>query len=151
EAGEVQALDTALNRVENSIAAIAAEMDQHGESPTLFRRLRDKEAEKRRLIEQLDEARQKAANPLRDSWKECRALLEALDNAPDGDEARLRLRSVIRRVVDSIWLLVVPRGNDRLCAAQIWFAGGERCRSYIIYHSPPNRMKGTQWRWWARS
>src|SRR5205814_6387939 len=98
---------------------------------------------KRRLIEQLDEARQKAANPVGEAWEECKTLLEALDNAPDGDEARLKLRSVVRRVVDSIWLLVVPRGNDRLCAVQVWFAGGERCRNYVIYHQRPTRMKGT--------
>lgn len=49
-------------------------------------------------------------------------------------DARLRLRSVLRRVVESMWLLVVPRGQDRLAAVQIWFAGGEgRHRDYLVW------------------
>jgi hypothetical protein len=40
--------------------------------------------------------------------------------------------------VDSIWLLPVPRGRDRLCAVQVWFAGGERPRDYVIFNRPAN-------------
>src|SRR5262249_2544331 len=49
----------------------------------------------------------------------------------------LRLRAALRRIVESIQLLVVPRGRDRLCWAQIWFAGKERRRDYLILHRPP--------------
>jgi DNA invertase Pin-like site-specific DNA recombinase len=151
EAEEVQALAGDLARVENSIAMITAELDEHGESPTLFRRLRDKEVEKRRLVERLSEARQKAANPLREAWGECKTLLAALDKAPDANEARLRLRAVVRRIIESVWLLVVPRGLDRLCAVQIWFGGGERCRNYLVWHRPPNGLTGAEGSWWAWS
>jgi hypothetical protein len=64
-------------------------------------------------------------------------LLAALDAAPDQTDARLRLRGVLRRVLASIELLVVPLGRDRLAAAQLWFADGQRCRSYLILHQPP--------------
>src|SRR5207302_715025 len=65
---------------------------------------------------------------------EAKTLLGALDAAPDPTDARLRLRSALRRIVDSIWLLVVPRGQTRLFAVQVWFAEGKRHRDYLILH-----------------
>jgi DNA invertase Pin-like site-specific DNA recombinase len=128
-AGEVQ-------RVEQSITVLAAELEEHGESPTIFKRLREQEAKKRELDARLAEARQKAAHPLSESWGECQSLIDALENAADKDDARLRLRSALRRMVDSMVLLVVPRVKDRLAAVQIWFAGGKRHRDYVIWHRP---------------
>jgi predicted short-subunit dehydrogenase-like oxidoreductase (DUF2520 family) len=55
-------------------------------------------------------------------------------------DARLRLRSVLRRVVEDIRLLIVPRGHDRLAAVQIWFAGSGH-RDYLIFNRPA-RAKG---------
>jgi DNA invertase Pin-like site-specific DNA recombinase len=139
-----------LARVEASIGAIVAEMDEHGESPTLFKRLRAKEDKQRDLSRRLAEARLKAASPLSEAWGECQSLLATLDAAPDPEDARVRLRSVLRRVVGSVWLLVVPRGRDRLAAVQIWFAGGEKHRDYIILHRPAranaaSHVPGKQW------
>ena len=44
---------------------------------------------------------------------------------------------MLRRIIDSIQILVVPRGRDRLAAVQIRFVDGERCRDYLILHRPP--------------
>jgi hypothetical protein len=142
-----------LSEVESSIAAIEVELDEHGESQTLFKRLRVKESERRDLAARLTEAQQKAANPLSASWGECQSLLEAVCNAPGQRDAKLRLRSVLRRIVDSTWLLVVPRGRDRLCAVQVWFADGCRCRNYLILCRPAKgtHRKLTPGGWWARS
>jgi DNA invertase Pin-like site-specific DNA recombinase len=134
---ETLALSGQITRVDESIALIEADMNEHGESPTLFKRLRAQEDLKRDLVKRLAEARQKAANPLSEAWGEAQTLLGALDAAPDPHDARLRLRSALRRIVEGIWMLVVPRGRDRLCAVQIVFAGGERSRSYLILHRPP--------------
>jgi hypothetical protein len=131
--GEVMALEGEFGQVEVAIAAIAADLDLHGESPTLYARLRRKEARKAELAGQLADARQRAAHPLSQAWGECKTLLDVLDSAPDPTDARLRLRAVLRRTVDSAWLLVVPRGKDRLAAVQVWFTGGEHCRDYLIY------------------
>jgi DNA invertase Pin-like site-specific DNA recombinase len=132
--------------LETSIAALGADMDAHGESPTLMKRVRDKEAELRVVLEQLAEARQKAAHPLSETWGEFGSLADALANAPDPEDARLRLRSCLRRMVDSIWLLVVPRGTTRLAAVQVWFAGGKRHRDYLILHrAAGNRRPGGSW------
>jgi DNA invertase Pin-like site-specific DNA recombinase len=151
---EVMALSGELARVESSIAAIEAELDANGESPTLFRRLRAREEEKRKLSERLSEAWQRAATPLSEAWGEARSLLEAVDAAPDQDDARLRLRAVFQRIISEVLVLIVPRGDDRIVAAQIWFADNKRSRDYVIYAEatkPDGRGGVTLGKWWARS
>jgi DNA invertase Pin-like site-specific DNA recombinase len=150
---ETLALAADLAAVETSVAAILADMDAHGESPALFQRLRQKEARKAELVKQLAAARAKAAHPLSESWGETQSLIEALSNAIDPQDARLRLRSALRRIVDSIWLLVVARGRDRLAAVQFWFAGGKRHRDYLILHRPPkaNAQVRQEGGWWVTS
>src|SRR5262249_40872261 len=98
-------------------------------------------------------ARQEAANPLAAAWGESKSLLDVLDGTPEEgkNEVRLRLRAVLRRTTESIWLLVVPRGLDRLAAVQVWFAGGTRCRSCVIYYRPAHHFRRSESEWWARS
>jgi DNA invertase Pin-like site-specific DNA recombinase len=134
---EVMVLSGELARAEASIAAINADLDEHGDTPELLKRLREKDRLRIDLAARLAEARQKAANPLSEAWGEAKSLLEVLDAAPDPRDARLRLRSAVRKIIDSIWLLVVPRGRDRFCAVQLWFQGSDRQRSYLIFHRPP--------------
>jgi DNA invertase Pin-like site-specific DNA recombinase len=141
--------------VEAAIALIEADLDKHGESPTLFKRLRAKEDELRDLAGKLREARQKAAHPLSESWGETQTLLAALGDAPDQTDARLRLRSALRRIVDSerlIWLLVVARGRARVAAVQINFSGGHR-RDFLILYRPAkaNASARTEGGWHAWS
>jgi hypothetical protein len=132
---EVRILAAELTRIEAAIALIEADLNEHGESPTLFRRIRAKEEEKRAVAGKLAEARRKAAHPLSESWGEVRSLVEALGSAPDHREARLRLRAALRRVVEPILLVVVPRGRQRLCAVQIRFTGDGH-RDYLILYRP---------------
>src|SRR5262249_27339128 len=102
------------------------------------------EDESRALASELTQAQQKAASPLGEAWGECHTLLDALEAAPNAEEAHLRLWSVLRRIVEGIWcLFVVPggrkrpgrkateRGNRRLAAVQVHFTGGKR-RDYLI-------------------
>jgi DNA invertase Pin-like site-specific DNA recombinase len=138
---EVMALEGELGQIESDIATLNAELDAHGESPTLYARLRKKETRQSELNKQLAEARQKAANPLSAGWAEMQSLLEVIEKATDPDDARLRFRTLLRRIVEGIWLLVVPAGIDRLALVQIWFKGSEQFRSYIILHRPPKANK----------
>jgi hypothetical protein len=141
-----------LARVEAKIAEIEREV-LRGEVAALARVLRRLEEKKAQLAAGLAEARQKAANPLSECWGEAQTLLEALDAAPDQEEARLRLRAALRRIVAETRLLVVPRGRDRLAAVQIWFAGGAKHRDYLILHRPPkaNKSARTDGGWWCVS
>jgi len=142
-----------MAHVETELAEASAFMEANGFSPTIGKRVNDLEARKSGLAERLAAALQRAANPLSETWGEAQTLLAALDNAPDPKDARLRLRTVLRRMVESIWLLVVPRGRDRLAAVQVWFAGGKKHRDYLIYHVHPkaNARARQEGGWWALS
>lgn len=146
---ESLALGAQFARVEADIASISRELDEHGESPTLYRRLRAKEDELRDLADRLAEAQQRATYPLSAAWGECQTLAEALDQAADKDDVRLRLRAALRRIVEGVWVLIVPRGKVRLAAVQMWFApahkGGPavKQRSFLIYHRDGNANANT--------
>jgi DNA invertase Pin-like site-specific DNA recombinase len=146
---ETTALAAEVARLENDIAQIAADLDKHGESPTLYKRLRDKEARKAAAALELAEACNRAAHPLSETWGEAKTLLEAVEKAPDRHDARLRLRSAIRRIVESVYVLVVPRGRDRLCEVQVNFRAdsGEagRYRKVFIIHRSANGQRAGRW------
>jgi hypothetical protein len=149
---ETLALAGQLASVEAKIGELEAELLK-GDVAALARVLRQLEEQKRDLASRLAEAREAAAHPLSEAWGECRSLLDALDAAPDPKDARLRLRSALRRIVEEIRILVIPRGRDRLAAVQFWFAGGERQRNYLILHRPPkaNGAAREEGSWEARS
>jgi DNA invertase Pin-like site-specific DNA recombinase len=153
EPDEVRTLATDLDGVQARIAALEAELLE-GDVPSLTRVLRTLEARRQELAGKLDEVRERATNPLSTAWDEARGLMRMIDEAADPTDTRIRLRSILRRTVESVWLLPVARGRDRLLAVQVGFAGGERQRSYLILNRPP--MACTDGRvipggWWARS
>ncbi len=143
-----------LARVEALIAALAAELE-HGDVTALARKLREKEAEKATLTARLTEVQQKAANLLSAAWGEMQSLAKAVEDARkrNDKDTLLRLRSAMRRIIDTVWLLIVPRGRNRLCAVQIWFAGGKKHRDYLLLHKPPmaNKKTSTPGSWYCRS
>lgn len=141
-----------LATVEAKIAELEVELLK-GDVAALAKVLRQLEDHKRELVGKLAEARQKAASPISEAWGAAQSLLTTLDAAPDQEEARLRLRSALRRMISEIRLLVVPRGRDRLAAVQVRFADGKRTREYVILHRPPkaNASGRQEGQWWARS
>jgi hypothetical protein len=145
-------LEVELARVTEKIEELAAELI-NGKVSALAAALRQLEERKGVLEVELEEARAKAARPLSGEWGEVKSVLEALDGAEDQVEARMRLRAALRRIIDSVWLLPVGRGRDRLLACQVWFTGGKRQRSYLVLHRPPmdNGRARREGGWWARS
>jgi hypothetical protein len=134
---ETLVLSGELARVEAKIAELEAELLQ-GDVAALAKVLRQLEAQKRELAEKLAVAREKAANPLSEMWGEAQSLIDALDAAAEPHEVRVRLRAALRRIAESVWLLPIARGRSRLCAVQIWFAGGKKHRDYLILCRPPH-------------
>jgi DNA invertase Pin-like site-specific DNA recombinase len=130
--GRVAALAGQLAEAEGKIAALEAELLQ-GDVPAIARVLRGLEATRRDLAARLAEAKAEAAHPLAESWGEARSLAEALDSAPDPEDARTRLRMLLRRLVSEGWLLVVRRGLVQLAALQLYFSGDGK-RDFLIYH-----------------
>ncbi|HYT92316.1 MAG TPA: recombinase family protein [Gemmataceae bacterium] len=148
---ETAAVSGEITATEEAIAAIEAELDRNGESPTLYRRLRAREDRLAELGRKLSQLQQANASPLSESWGAVHSLAEALEVATDPEAARLRLRMILRRITEGITVLVVPsatRPSFRAAAVQLDFQGGGR-RSVLILHSAPgNGRKGG---WWARS
>jgi DNA invertase Pin-like site-specific DNA recombinase len=83
------------------------------------------------LLRKLAEARGKEANPRGEALAEMQTLI---DLAADPHN-RLRLRSLLRTVVESVQVLVVPRKAVRLAAVQVTFAGGT-FRTYLLDYRP---------------
>jgi hypothetical protein len=131
---EVVRLEAELAGVDAELAKVDVLMHTEGISATADRYAKELETRRRDLAEQKAVADHKAKNPLSASWGEAQSLLEVLDKAPDQDDARLRLRAALRRIVESIWVLVVPRGRDRLCEVQLWFKDSEAFRTYLIVY-----------------
>jgi hypothetical protein len=106
------------------------------------------EARRKKIAADLADARQEAASPLGAAWGDCGSLLAALRTADD----RVKLRSVLRRITESIWCLFVARGKVRLAAVQCWFAGGKH-RDYLIVHQGgwSNGKTHHEAKWWVRS
>jgi DNA invertase Pin-like site-specific DNA recombinase len=148
---EAAALEGELATVEAKIAELEAEL-LNGSVASLARVLRQLEERKSAIASKLDEAKAKAATPVTEAWGAAKSLLGVLDKTKDEEGTRLRLRSAFRRVVERIWLLVVPHKLNRVAAVQVYFTGGSH-RDYLIYHKPPHVISGRRKEggWWVRS
>jgi DNA invertase Pin-like site-specific DNA recombinase len=98
------------------------------------------EARQKALEAELADARLEAATPLSGAWEDAKTLLTAMG---DGREARVRLAAAIRKVVEGVWCLFVPRGRTRIAAVQVVFRGGAQ-RDYLIAHTPLLRGLGQE-------
>jgi hypothetical protein len=145
---ETAALAGELAGVEMKIGELEGEL-LTGPVATIAKVLRGLEEKKRDLTAKLTELRQKQAHPLDESWTQTQSLLAAIKGAKDVTDTRIRLRSALRRIVESMTMLIVPRGMTRLAAVQIRFVGGDR-RDYLIVHrgghSNGNAKREASWR-----
>src|SRR5262249_8741350 len=86
----------------------------------------------------LAKAQAQAASPAARLLVGGHSALDALAFAPDPREARLRLRAILRRLLTSVHVLLVPRGRDRLAAIQVHFVADadnrSRPRTLLVWH-----------------
>jgi hypothetical protein len=155
-AAEAKALSDERDAIDARLALIQAELEQGGDIPTLAKVARTLTDQKREVEGKRAVAKQRAAAPAAEAWGEVKTLLDALEAAPDPREARVRLRAVLSRVVDSIYLLVTGRGNRRYAAVQVNFnVDGTlpATRHYSLYHRQPfsDGRKSRPGLWWASS
>jgi DNA invertase Pin-like site-specific DNA recombinase len=129
---EVTALKGELAWVEQRVKDYEDELRGGAPVAAIARLLREQEERKREIEAQLEAARGRAAVPVASALKEMKSLASVVDNAEDQEDVRLRLRSALRRAIESIWMLVTPRGRDRLCAVQIFFRDAGNSRSFLI-------------------
>jgi DNA invertase Pin-like site-specific DNA recombinase len=141
EANGAAELEKELAGVQAELADAQTFMRAHGFSPTIGRRITELEAREKELQGELENISLEEAHPLGNSWSEVQDLAAALDAAPDPEEARLRLRAALRRITETISLLIVCRGHERLCAVQFHFREGGR-RDYLIRFRPERSLFG---------
>jgi DNA invertase Pin-like site-specific DNA recombinase len=136
-----------LANVRGDVAGLQQEL-KAGFSKALAAVLREKEEEEERLAAELMDELAKSVVPAERAWKELPSLVAMIQKADDPDAVRLKLHGVLRRVIDSTHVLIVPRGVARFCAVQFFFAGGGR-RDYLILHRPAGNRRAESWAAWS--
>jgi DNA invertase Pin-like site-specific DNA recombinase len=126
---------------EQQARQIDALLDEDGaDCPTLARRVQKLDKECSELKRQLAELRQQEANPRSVAWAEAQSLLDVATT----EHHRLRLRELLRTIVEEIRVLIVPRASHRLCAMQVFFRGGGR-RDYLVWYQAKARCRPGGW------
>jgi DNA invertase Pin-like site-specific DNA recombinase len=130
----VDVLEGRLADLEGEIGKVKARVRERY-TDALAEVLEEHEATRKALAAELEGARAAASVPVEVSWSEARDLAALLADADDPEDVRLRLRTVLRRVVTGMTLLVVPKGRERFAAVQVDFHGGAK-RHYWLYYRP---------------
>jgi DNA invertase Pin-like site-specific DNA recombinase len=123
---------------EGQVAKIKAKLIAGGDCDDLADVLRAWVDKRDAAAAELAEAQRQVATPLSGAWGEYRSLVDILDAAPDPQDTRMRLRAVLRRMIEGIWCFFTAKGSVRFAAVQIHFAGGQR-REYLIGHQTASR------------
>jgi DNA invertase Pin-like site-specific DNA recombinase len=131
---EVSVLRGELNELRARKAELVLALDGR-QLAAVVEKIASIEAREGELAREIEESTEVALVPRADRWRDLHTLIGVLDGASEAEreDVRLRLRAAVRRNVDAVWVLVVPRGRDRLLAAQIYFAEGRGRRDYLVY------------------
>jgi DNA invertase Pin-like site-specific DNA recombinase len=144
EPDETLAIAGEIAHIEAYVAELEAELAR-GNVSSIAKKLREQEARLNELKGKQAEAQQKAAHPLASSWDETQTLVGVLATTENVSDTRLRIRAALRRIVESILLLIVTRGSHRLAAVQVFFTGGAR-RDYLIHYRTAGHGRKGGWR-----
>jgi DNA invertase Pin-like site-specific DNA recombinase len=109
-----------------------------GDFDTFLDLIAELQAERKQVSERLAELRHEEDSQPATDLGEAQTLIGMLNQAAaeQREALRRRLKVRIRQLVAEMWVVIVPRGRNRVCVLQIWFAGGNRHRDYIIWHNP---------------
>ncbi|VTS03785.1 resolvase domain-containing protein : Recombinase OS=Nitrobacter hamburgensis (strain X14 / DSM 10229) GN=Nham_0143 PE=4 SV=1: Resolvase: Recombinase [Gemmata massiliana] len=129
-AREVEVASGKLSETEELIRLWEAKMDDPKIVDTVAAKLAGLNVLRRERTEALAEAQRKAASPISEAWGEFRTLADVIAS-DNSDELRVRIRSALRRAVESVTCLFVGKSGFRLCAARVQFVTGAH-RDYVI-------------------
>jgi DNA invertase Pin-like site-specific DNA recombinase len=138
----VEVLRARLGNARAQVKLLQKEL-RDGYSKAVAAVLREQEALAEKLAGELMEEEARAARPAEAAWGELPGLVDLIQAG--GDEARLRMRVVLRRLVERIYVLTVPSGCRRTAAVQVRFGGGKQREYFIEYIPAANRREG-RWR-----
>lgn len=135
-AAELKVLEDELQALDGELAALAASLERRFNEHLLAVSER-KGARRDEVATKLAQARTRAATPVTATWAELPGLIDGLGKG-EARDARLRLRGALRRLVDSMWIVVAGAGRYRLCEVRVYFQGARdgQYRAYTIIHRP---------------
>jgi DNA invertase Pin-like site-specific DNA recombinase len=133
-----QTLASELAEVEADINQINSRAKTGRITPKLMDWLEEKETKKREIEAQLAAIQREQATPLTAAWNDAKGLIEVLLDDPKPEEARRRMQSAIRRIVEKVWVLFVSRGRERIAVVQMFFKGVGWKRDFYISWTPEN-------------
>ncbi len=109
--------------IERKLKVAVARFEADPENATWASKVDEYDRERRKAMKELGDVRADAANPLPARWEEAVELMSAAEPQ--------RLRQMLAGIVEDVRVLIVKRGQTRLCTCQVYFAGGS-VRSYLI-------------------
>lgn len=130
-----------LTDVETRRDKIKARLKANPDSDSLYEVLSQLDGEVKALAADLAAERQRTAGgAIGEAWGEVQSLAAV---AADSDhDARRRMRTAIRRVVDSVWCVFVGRtASEKSAVVQVFFKGGS-VRTYGIIHKFKHKTRG---------
>ncbi len=132
--GEIAVLQQRMRQIEEELTGDA------GDVPALARVLKNLDTKLQDLQSRRAAAQQRESNPRSGAWLEAKTLLDVAT-----DEAnRLRLRDLLRQIVDEIWVLIVPRRSHRFAVVQLYFTGDGR-RNFLIHYQGAGNGRAGGW------
>ncbi len=139
----VDVLRLQLKAVREQVAALKEDLRTDGYSKSLAALLREQEDEEERVAAELQEELARSVKTTEQAWVELPGLVQLVKTG--GDEVRLKLRTVLRRTVEKVWLLTISRRARRLVVAQVRFVGGGQ-REYLLDYYPSCNGRKAWWR-----
>ncbi len=133
-AGRLVELTNQLADVERRLANATARFEVDPESQQWQNLVSKYDREKRGIVKDLADERQRSANPLSASWAEAVELMAR--DEPD------RLRGALMAVIEVVSCVVVAIGGAKLAAVQVHFKGGGS-RMYLIDYRPQRGSNDT--------
>jgi DNA invertase Pin-like site-specific DNA recombinase len=131
---KVEALAGQLAGIDALVKVWMGKMENPDTVDIVEEKLAEFNGKRKALAHRLNEAQREAASPLSDSWGEFRSLAELLAKNKS-DDIRLKVRTALRRSIESVHCLFAGLGRARLAAVRIQFRSGTN-RDYIIAYDP---------------
>ena len=142
----VEVLRARLKNVRADIAQLQADL-RGGYSKHLSVVLREKETEEERIAGELQDELMKSVRPAEKALEQLPGLVEQIHK--EGDAARLRIRPVLRSIVEEARLLLVRRGSWLIAVVQFFFVGGGVRHYTVVYQAAGNNRPRDWWPWSA--
>jgi DNA invertase Pin-like site-specific DNA recombinase len=141
EASRADVLRAKLAVVRQDIRDLQADL-KGGYSRAISAVLREREDEEERIAGELQDELARSARPAERAWNDLPSLVGMIKK--HGDEARLKIRPVLRGIVKEARLLLVRRHSWQLAAVQFFFVG-DAVRSYLVVCQYPGHNRPRRW------